>query len=194
MLVFQNGNLLWFFQSVLVLISFRVHLVAMSAHQNLFARNWEHLKHLQSQLLVWGWSIYSPHFMFSISLLLQFMVFYLVYVSGKQTFTVYNFSYLWADLFIRTGLECRCGQPFPTQEITFNDSFLFRLTIGVEWSNVAELVETDILSEAITFIQLETSIGVFVSPLLGGTISDRTGDYSYVFFIAGILLLSGQII
>jgi len=67
----------------------------------------------------------------------------------------------------------------------------FGLTIGVEWSNVAELVETDILSEAITFIQLETSIGVFVSPLLGGTISDRTGDYSYVFFIAGILLLSG---
>jgi len=72
--------------------------------------------------------------------------------------------------------------------------FLFRLTIGVEWSNVAELVDTDILSEAITFIQLETSIGVFVSPLLGGTISDRTGDYSYVFYIAGILLLSGQII
>ena len=68
---------------------------------------------------------------------------------------------------------------------------LFRLTIGVEWSNVAELVDTDILSEAITFIQLETSIGVFVSPLLGGTISDRTGDYSYVFYIAGILLLSG---
>jgi len=54
------------------------------------------------------------------------------------------------------------------------------------------LVDTDILSEAITFIQLETSIGVFVSPLLGGTISDRTGDYSYVFFIAGILLLSGK--
>ena len=69
---------------------------------------------------------------------------------------------------------------------------IFRLTIGVEWSNVAELVDTDILSEAITFIQLETSIGVFVSPLLGGTISDRTGDYSYVFYIAGILLLSGE--
>ena len=69
---------------------------------------------------------------------------------------------------------------------------IFRLTIGVEWSNVAELVDTDILSEAITFIQLETSIGVFVSPLLGGTISDRTGDYSYVFYIAGILLLSGR--
>ena len=54
------------------------------------------------------------------------------------------------------------------------------------------MVETDILSEAITFIQLETSIGVFVSPLLGGTISDSTGDYSYVFYIAGILLLSGR--
>lgn len=67
----------------------------------------------------------------------------------------------------------------------------FGLTIGVEWSNVAELVETDILSEAITFIQLETSIGVFVSPLLGGRLSDATGDYSYVFYIAGILLLSG---
>ena len=56
------------------------------------------------------------------------------------------------------------------------------------------MVETDILSEAITFIQLETSIGVFVSPLLGGTISDSTGDYSYVFYIAGILLLSGSLI
>ena len=78
---------------------------------------------------------------------------------------------------VTTGLRC-------------ND--IFRLTIGVEWSNVAELVETDILSEAITFIQLETSIGVFVSPLLGGTISDNTGDYSYVFYIAGILLLSGN--
>ena len=30
----------------------------------------------------------------------------------------------------------------------------FGLTIGVEWSNVAELVETDILSDAITFIQV----------------------------------------
>lgn len=87
-------------------------------------------------------------------------------------------------------LEIQCRRKNITD---FND-FLFRLTIGVEWSNVAELVDTDILSEAITFIQLETSIGVFVSPLLGGTISDRTGDYSYVFYIAGILLLSGQII
>lgn len=67
----------------------------------------------------------------------------------------------------------------------------FGLTIGVEWSNVAELVDTDILSDAITFIQLETSIGVFVSPLLGGIVSDRTGDFSYVFYIAGFLLLSG---
>lgn len=67
----------------------------------------------------------------------------------------------------------------------------FGLTIGVEWSNVAELVEPDILSDAITFIQLETSIGVFVSPLLGGHLSDVTGDYSYVFYIAGILLFSG---
>jgi MFS family permease len=65
------------------------------------------------------------------------------------------------------------------------------LTIGVDWSNVAELVESDILSDAITFIQLETSIGVLVSPLLGGYVSDRTGDYSYVFYIAGALLLSG---
>ena len=68
----------------------------------------------------------------------------------------------------------------------------FGLTIGVEWSNVAELVDTDILSDAITFIQLETSIGVFVSPLLGGIVSDRTGDFSYVFYIAGFLLLSGM--
>jgi len=67
----------------------------------------------------------------------------------------------------------------------------FGLTIGVEWSNVAELVDTDILSDAITFIQLETSIGSLFAPLLGGYISDKTGDYSYVFYIAGTLLLSG---
>lgn len=66
----------------------------------------------------------------------------------------------------------------------------FGLTIGVEWSNVAELVDSDILSDAITFIQLETSIGVLCAPLLGGYISDKTGDYSYVFYIAGILLYS----
>ncbi|CAG5077810.1 Oidioi.mRNA.OKI2018_I69.PAR.g8817.t1.cds [Oikopleura dioica] len=66
----------------------------------------------------------------------------------------------------------------------------FGLTIGVEWSNVSELVETDILSDAITFIQLETSIGVLLSPLAGGYISDKTGDYSYVFYIAGMLLLA----
>ncbi|CBY10842.1 unnamed protein product [Oikopleura dioica] len=66
----------------------------------------------------------------------------------------------------------------------------FGLTIGVEWSNVSELVETDILSDAITFIQLETSIGVLLAPLAGGYISDKTGDYSYVFYIAGILLLA----
>jgi len=67
----------------------------------------------------------------------------------------------------------------------------FGLTIGVEWSNVAELVDSDILSDAITFIQLETSIGVLCAPLLGGYISDKTHDYSYVFYIAGILLYSG---
>lgn len=67
----------------------------------------------------------------------------------------------------------------------------FGLTIGVEWSNVAELVDSDILSDAITFIQLETSIGVLLSPLLGGYISDKTGDYSYVFYIAGLLLYAG---
>ena len=66
----------------------------------------------------------------------------------------------------------------------------FGLTIGVEWSNVSELVETDILSDAITFIQLETSIGVLLAPLAGGYISDKTGDYSYVFYIAGLLLLA----
>ena len=66
----------------------------------------------------------------------------------------------------------------------------FGLTIGVEWSNVSELVETDILSDAITFIQLETSIGVLLAPLAGGYISDKTGDYSYVFYIAGFLLLA----
>ena len=84
----------------------------------------------------------------------------------------------------------------------------FGLTIGVEWSNVAELVETDILSDAITFIQvctffylnlfqifekLETSIGTLTATYLGGYISDTTGDYSYVFYIAGILLLSGKL-
>ena len=73
-----------------------------------------------------------------------------------------------------------------TNSITLN----FSLTIGVEWSNVAELVDSDILSDAITFIQLETSIGVLCAPLLGGYISDKTGDYSYVFYIAGILLYS----
>ena len=67
---------------------------------------------------------------------------------------------------------------------------ILSLTIGVEWSNVAELVDSDILSDAITFIQLETSIGVLCAPLLGGYISDKTGDYSYVFYIAGILLYS----
>ena len=87
------------------------------------------------------------------------------------------------------GLFSRPDRTRPGRETDYDS--IFRLTIGVEWSNVAELVDTDILSEAITFIQLETSIGVFVSPLLGGTISDRTGDYSYVFYIAGILLLSG---
>lgn len=35
----------------------------------------------------------------------------------------------------------------------------FGLTIGVEWSNVAELVETDILSDAITFIQVRFCLG-----------------------------------
>jgi len=68
---------------------------------------------------------------------------------------------------------------------------IYRLTIGVEWSNVAELVDSDILSDAITFIQLETSIGVLCAPLLGGWISDKTGDYSYVFYIAGVLLYCG---
>ena len=39
----------------------------------------------------------------------------------------------------------------------------FGLTIGVEWSNVAELVETDILSDAITFIQV---CSVLLEPFL----------------------------
>merc|ERR1712021_54702 len=51
----------------------------------------------------------------------------------------------------------------------------FGLTIGVEWSNVAELVETDILSDAITFIQLETSIGTLFATYFGGWISETTG-------------------
>ena len=39
---------------------------------------------------------------------------------------------------------------------------------------------------------METSIGTLTATYLGGYISDTTGDYSYVFYIAGILLLSGK--
>jgi len=78
---------------------------------------------------------------------------------------------------------------FATYGVIFG--IFFGLTIGVEWSNVAELVETDIYSDAITFIQLETSIGVLLAPMLGGYLSDKTGDFSYVFYIAGLLLYGG---
>lgn len=42
--------------------------------------------------------------------------------------------------------------------------------------------------------QLETSIGTLSATYFGGWISDETGDYAYVFYIAGALLLSGTVL